>query len=415
MSTNRINRLVTNFIHLLLLLGFVLAGGCSQTSTDKVAEKDPPSVPAVPDSDYITVGMPITGFVPLKAAIVTADANYISGAHSIITGDSNGRFTALNDLQAVSGADLAIAVNGDSFYRIERLYSGNNVARFSFSNPQIPQWQYSTNDTTSAVQSNPYAMVFVNESKAYVLRYDSTKVWIVNPSAATAADFKLGELDLSAYGGADGIPDMGAAVIAGGKLFIALQRLENNRLDVSTNGYLAIFDITTDMEIDAGISGDNLKGVPLNLRNPVQLVYEATSNSIFVQAAGSFFPQEFTGGIETIDVDSYATKVVFDDNSTYGQVTAVMPLSQDVVYFIGYRSYDNQSLYVMSLLDDRILPTKVASLAQSLVSTLARDKQGLLWVGDSARASVHIIDPATGDEIAEVSTGLNPLQIVFAP
>ena len=34
-------------------------------------------------------------------------------------------------------------------------------------------------------------------------------VWIVNPSATTSGEFKIGELDLSPYADSDGIPEMG--------------------------------------------------------------------------------------------------------------------------------------------------------------------------------------------------------------
>ena len=395
----------------IVLLLSVLAA-CSETTTSQPAPDVTPEPPA--DDGYITVGSPLQNFTPVTAAVATVASDYTSGAHSIISGDETGEFVALNNL-APDSSDISIAAYGDSFYRIGRLFGGNNITRYRFDAPQTALWQFSVDDTGSAVSSNPYDIVFVSETKAYVLRYNSTRVWIVNPSAASEADFKLGEIDLSAYGGDDGVPDMGAAVIANGKLFIALQRLEGPTYQVVNDAYIAVIDIATDTEIDAGIPGDTLKGIPLQVRNPTDLVYQADSNTLFVQGSGSFFPQTYSGGIETINVDDYRATLVLDDSEQYGLITALQPVSAEVLYFAGYQDARNVSLYVMNIKTGRIAPTKVAALLQSQIADLALDKQGLLWVGDSAQASVRMIDPATGDEVSSVSTNLNPAKIVFAP
>lgn len=397
----------------LFALATMLAAGCSETTTDRVPDTSPPAQPPV-DDGYIGVGAPVTQFTPVMAIVATAAADYSSGAHSIIDGDASGSFTALNELLPTT-SDLGIAAFTDSFYRIEKLYGGNNITRFALNDPQSVVWQYSTNDPGVTVGSNPYDIVFVNASKAYVLRYGSPRAWIVNPSATNETDFKIGELDLSAYGGTDGIPDMGAAVIANGKLFILLQRLEGPSYQVVNDAYIAVFDIATDQEIDAGISGDNLKGIPLQVRNPTDIIYQADSDKLFVAGSGSFFPVDYSGGIETIDASTYASILVMDDSETYGLVTALVPVSAEVLYFVGYRAYDDNTLYVMDIANNRVAQTKVPALLNGQISDLALDKQGLLWVGDTAQATVRIIDPANGEEISSVSTSLNPLKIVFAP
>ncbi len=49
------------------------------------------------------------------------------------------------------------------------------------------------------IEVDPYALVSLSETKAYLLRYGSDKVWVVNPQAENSEDFKIGELDLSGY------------------------------------------------------------------------------------------------------------------------------------------------------------------------------------------------------------------------
>ena len=349
-----------------------------------------------------------------NAIVATTAADYSSGAHAVISKDDNGERIAFNDLLP-TGSDLTVAAYGQHFYRIERAFSGNNITKFSSSDPQTPIWQYSTNDPAVAVASDPHDMVFVNETKAYVLRYGSSKMWIVNPSAATEAEFKIGEIDLSAYAGTDGVPEMDSGVIVDGKLYITLQRLDN--FAVTQIAYVAIFDVTTDEEVDANIAGDSVKGIPLQTRNTTNIIYEPISNAIFVQGSGSFFPEEYTGGIEKIDLATLSSTVILDDgdavNHPYGLITELAVVSDTILYFVGYAGYTDNTLYKLDLSTAEITTTAVPSLIRGKMSHLTVDNGGLLWVSDSANATVRIIDPATDTEIDALSTNLNPEKIVF--
>lgn len=357
---------------------------------------------------------PVDNTGPGTAIVATVAADFSSGAHAIITKDDNGERTAFNDLLPTD-SDITIAAFGQHFYRIERAFAGNNITKFAVSDPQTPVWQYSTNDEGSAVLSNPYDMIFVSETKAYVLRYGATKAWIVNPSATTAAEFKTGELDLSVYD-ADGVPDMNSGVIVNDKLYITLQRLDN--FAVTQNGYIAIIDVNTDEEIDANIDGDSLKGIPLQIRNPANIVYEPVSDSLFVQGSGSFFPEEYTGGIEKVELSSLTTTVVLDDGDAvehpYGLITELASVSDNILYFVGYAGFTDNTLYKLDLLTAEVTATSVASLINAQIAYLTVDAEGLLWVSDSANATVRIIDPVTDTEVDALSTNLNPEKIVFA-
>ncbi|HHJ34581.1 MAG TPA: hypothetical protein ENJ87_02335, partial [Gammaproteobacteria bacterium] len=158
-----------------------------------------------------------SGATDANAIIATVAADFSSGAHSVISKDGNGDRISLNELLPTA-SDITVAAFRKNFYRIERAFAGNNITKFSSSDPQTPVWQFSTNDAGSAILSNPHDMVFVSETKAYVLRYGTSTAWIVNPSAQTEAEFKTGELDLSAYADADGVPEMDSGVVVDGRL-----------------------------------------------------------------------------------------------------------------------------------------------------------------------------------------------------
>lgn len=397
---------------------FLLLQACSETSTNKQVEPVVPPVESTPLASLCDSTATISTFTPVTAIAATTDPNFISGAHAVITGDANGQFSSVNDLRA-TGGDLTIATYGSHFYIIERQNGGNNITKYAINDPQTVIWQYSTNESASpAVLSNPYAMIFVSETKAYVLRYNKTIAWIVNPSATSDADFKIGEIDLSAYGAGDGTPEMAAGFVADGKLYIVLQRLEGATQQVENDAYIAVFDVATDQEIDVSIPGDTLKGIPLTVRNPTSISYQAATNELFVQASGSFFPMSYVGGIEKIKLADYTRTLVLDDGDDqshpYGLITSLALVSPDLLYFVGYESYSVNTLYAMNLNTKAISAVNVSQLLGGQIQDLAIDPQGLLWVSDNANATVRILNPLSCEEIDAVSTNLNPAKIVFA-
>ncbi|NOQ89572.1 MAG: hypothetical protein GQ549_01355, partial [Gammaproteobacteria bacterium] len=313
---------------------------CSETSTNKLSDdEEDTSGGEIPLAILCDPDAVVSSFSPVTALAVTVAADYGSGAHALISGDNKGQFVSLNDLDATD-SDITIAIYGEHFYRIGRQFAGNSITKYAIANPGALIWQRSVNDPMSAVASNPADMIFVSETKAYVLQYNKTKAWIVNPSAATEAGFKIGEIDLSAYGGIDGIPEMHGGVIVDNKLFITLERLEGASKQPDNVSYLAVIDVTTDLEIDVGIDGDAFKGIPLQARNPTQILYDETSNQIYVLGSGSTLPPlKYVGGIETIDATNYVSNFILDDGDDeehpYGIIYQMALVTSDLLYFVG--------------------------------------------------------------------------------
>lgn len=355
---------------------------------------------------------------PVDAVVITRAGDYSSGAHSVVSESDNQVFSATNELVPTT-SDLAIAAHGDYFYRIER-YGNDNITKFAFADPQTIIWQYSTNDTNSSVNSDPHAMIIASDTKAYVIRYNSNKVWIVNPSATSEADFKIGELDLSSYDDGDGVPDMENGLIVGNYLFITMQRL-TNYIPSSKAAYVAVFDITTDTEVDTGDRGDSVKGVPLTVKNPFSdIVYSASENAVYVQGYGSFGysgEPKFTGGIEKINLGDFSTQVVLDDGDEttdpYGNIAAFAIVNPTTAYFVGSQDYMTQTLYKLNPATGVATPTSVASLTSTQLGRIQLDPKGRLWVADVANASIHILDPLADTEIDSVYTQLVPIDIAF--
>ncbi|MEN8132925.1 MAG: hypothetical protein ABFS45_22660 [Pseudomonadota bacterium] len=359
------------------------------------------------------------------AVTVTAAADFSSGAHSVI--NVGAPRMAQNNL-APTTSDLGAACEGRFFYRIER-FTRDNVTKFDVEQPDKAIYQYSTKDPSDAVSSNPSAMVFVDESRAYLLRYGSSKAWIVNPSAGSQAEFKIGELDLSAYDEGDGGPEMQDAVIVGDRLYIVLQRLST--FQPTETAYVAVFNTFTDIEIDTGQGKvDGLKGVALTVRNPLAIEYLPDDGLIYVQAVGGFAfgsqPAGFTGGIESIDPEDFNTRIVLDDGddlspAEFGQIIDMALVSANQGYFIGTAGFQDNTLYRFDPSTGEVQSNvngaaAIGGLFNRNLTTIAVDRNAKLWVGNGDFSAPGMVVIDTRDDSIEealIGTGLNPVKTVF--
>ena len=368
-----------------------------------------------------------SAFGDQKAVVVTAAADYSSGAHSVIdVNPVGGPRTASNNLLPTI-SDLAVAAHGQYFFRMER-YESDSITKFHINAPTTPVSQFSTLDDGATGSNNPHDLIFVSETKAYLLLYESAKAWIVNPSATTQAEFKTGELDLSPYADSDGIPEMHTGALVGNKLFIALQRLDrDNSWAASNTSYLAVFDTTTDTEIDTGTANDDgVSGIALPVRNPATLEYLAESNLVYVQGSGIFesswsgTPADYSGGICAVDPNTYVVSMILDDGDDeshpYGNFSGIALVSPTKGYFIGYAGWGDNSLYSFNPTTGEVYGA-VAGLQNINMVAMTRaayvDENKMVWVCNATDARVDILNPATDTIDESVSTELNPQAIAF--
>lgn len=374
---------------------------------------------------HLAAVLPVSaaGEAVYEAIIATVAADYSSGAHSVATVDPVGGPRTIQNKLLPTISDITVASRGRYFYRIER-YNADNITKFSITNPGSPIWQFSTMAPTDVQSSNPQDMVFASSTKAYILRYGSTKAWIVNPSVGVESKFKVGQLNLSAYADSDGLPEMQSGVIVNGKLFIVMQRLDADHGWVPSHiPYVAVFDVATNKEINTGKGSGSLKGVPLPVRNPNTIQYLKANNTIYVQGSGlwpgSGHPKyEYTGGIVAINPETYETKMVLDDgnakNHPYGAISQMAIVSKTKGYFVGYQGWGDNVLYRFNPTTGKVLGEVGRGLSHINIAGLAVDKNKMLWVSDATKARVVILNTATGTVDGRLKTGLNPARVVYA-
>ncbi|HOW16848.1 MAG TPA: hypothetical protein PK443_03965 [bacterium] len=350
------------------------------------------------------------------AIIVSTAPDYSSGAHSVL-GYSAPRSSANNLLP--TGSDLWISAFNKNFYRIEA-YGTNTVTKFSMQNPVKPVWEFSTEGTEN--NSNPHQIVFVNENKAYLIRYGSPKVWIINPSALVESELKTGELDLSAYNDSDGCPEPASAIIVDDMLFIVMQRLSPSGgfpMAPVNDTYVAVFDINTDIEIDTDPFLGGLKGIKLDVRNPFAKI-KHYGNYLYVAGADGTLSNTnnpIKGGVQKINLNTLKAEAGIIAPTT--QITGLEIISDTQGYFIQYDDWNNCSLKRFNPQTGYIYPNNVAGIGNSGTKNLQaiiKDDDDLLWLADWSYidGGMYVIDTAT-DTIQEgpLDIGLSPMDVVF--
>lgn len=353
------------------------------------------------------------------AVVATRAPDYSSGAISLI--DTTPPFAASNGRNANASSDLAVRADGDHYFLFAR-YAVNTISRYDAATPDTPTYTYSTNDSGEE-NSNPYDLIVASPTKAYLIRYGSSTIWIVNPSAVSEAAFHTGDIDLSAYD-SDGIPEMCAGVIKDGKLYVALQRLHNYA--ATQSGYVAVIDTATDSEIETGKGSDGLKGIELPIFNPTDLAFVPDSNTLLVIGAGDYgsFPDyipPYNGGIVSIDTGTDTASLLLDDGDAdahpYGQFNALAVVDADRAYFVGSTGFADQTLYRFDP-GSNAAPVAVSDFADQELGALAVDPDGQLWVArtsDAAPGLSVLGFNGTTETVNKdlVDTALTPINVDF--
>ena len=356
------------------------------------------------------------------AIVATVAGDYSSGAHSVISVDPVGGPRTFQNNLTPTVSDITVASHGDYFFRIEK-YFADNVTKFHIDDPDTAIWQYTTLDDPADPSSNPYDMIFLNDQKAYIPRYETTKVWIVNPSAENEADFKIGELDLSAYDDGDGSPEMHSGVIVGNKLFIIMEcmtRVAWPDTWTTNTSWVAVFDTDTDTEIDTGKGTGAKLGIPMDITNLYAIQYLEANDTLYVHGIG-YWETEFTGGIQSLDPVTYDTEMVIDDGDAtthpYGNITGMAMVSETKGYFVGYAGWGDNTLYSFDPSQANPVGTAVTGLENiniaGMESGLSADKNGMLWICNQTDHRVDIVDTSDDSIDESVGTGLDPIRVVF--
>ena len=394
------------------LCAFALTG-CSSSDDDSGG---------TPAEDGGADGEAGTDTLAFVAGAISVDGEGTGQIERLALGDGPDSIVSTGATEA-TGSDIRVATDGDDVYQIGR-FQIDSLTRYTPDELRAPVWQYSVNGTESA--SNPYEVVFASDTKAYVIRYGSPFVWIIDPTAETEEDFKTGEIDLGAYDPNDGVPNMSGAVLVGERLFVLMQRLDETQgFAPSLDGYVAVIDTASDEEIDTGRGEDGLPGIALETSNPEGLYHFEAANELHVVGRGNIFgnanvtADPYDGGLETVDLDTLETGLLFDDGTAEdnrGFLADSLVVSPDKGYALFYESFGVTTLHTFNPLTGAVSDDVVAGFEDVDISTLATAPDGLVWVGlpDETAPGFTLLDPSDDSvAIERVATEFDPLNVVF--
>jgi hypothetical protein len=359
--------------------------------------------------------------VDMAAVVVGATADYTTASHAVI--DSMEPHDKTINLMPGDKTDVVLSAWGSNFYRIERL-GANSITKYDIATPDTPIWQCSTEGDES--NSNPYQLVQVAANKAYVLRYGSAKIWVVDPYIASSAEctnFKTAEIDLSAFDD-DAVPDMSAAVVVDNRLFVAIQRL--TFFTPSQDSQVVVIDTATDQVVDVDSVEEGVQAITLVGKNPGSMIYVDSMDKIFVQSVGKYDASayggtaaEYSGGIDVIDPTDFTVSQLIDDTETgTKQISGMAIIDADKAFLVNYAGWGDNSLYAFNPTTGEIAKDgsgvfqTIDGFAGVNISGAYAGPDDNLWV--TINSGVAIIDTTTG-EVSEslIDTEMNPSSLVF--
>jgi hypothetical protein len=223
------------------------------------------------------------------AIVVTSD--FTTGALSAI--DVATRQVATN--VASIHSDAAVRVYGGLVYVVNR-FGQDNIQVIDPANSYATVRQFSTGNG-----SNPQDIEFASPIKAYITRYGSADLLIVDPRTGA----ERGTISLAGFADADGLPEMAGMALVGNLLFVACQRLTN--FLPANPSVVVVISTFTDQVVDLDPLTPGVQGIALTGRDPfTDFVYDPASRELMIGCVGDFGVAD--GGIERIDTDNRVSR-----------------------------------------------------------------------------------------------------------
>jgi len=261
--------------------------------------------------------------------------------------------------------------------------------------------------------ANPYDIAFASPTKAYVTRYETPDLWIVNPAAGSHD----GTVSLAALADADGIPEMDRMIVVGPLLFVSLQRVDRNHGFAPTDSSLvAVIDTRTDQLVDCDAAHPGVQGILLPRQNPVTpFAFDAPRSRLYLGCAGAYGVPD--GGIVRVDPASLtADGVAAAEDSLGGDVLDIAFRDDARAYAIVSDASFNTSLVRWSPVTGRRLDTLYSPGGFSLADAELTPSGGEVWVCNSSFGSpgIRVFSTATQAQIAgPITCTLPPQGITF--
>ena len=331
----------------------------------------------------------------------------------VITTDFSTGSTAFLAADAAEAEVNLLGIHSDAVghYQDGRVYIVNrlgqdNILVLDAMDLRTPLTQFSVGNG-----ANPHDIEIVAPDKAYVTRYDAASLLIVNPQNGA----ELGEIDLSAFADADGLPEVSQIVRVGDRLYLSCQRLDRNGgwgpVDVS---YLIVVDLATDTLIDVDPDAEGMQGIALSAANPNSMA--VVGEQIAVGVVVGFGDR--AGGVEIVDTaTNRSLGLAVSEEDLGGDITSMILVDQNRGYAVVADENFANSVRPFDLSSGTV-DAPIENISGGFIPSLAVDGDRLIVAdrgsfADPTSAGLKFYDAATGAfQSGPIDTGLPPQDIV---
>ncbi len=331
----------------------------------------------------------------------------------VITTDFATGSTAFLAANAAAAEVNLLGIHSDAMghYHDGRVYIVNrlgqdNVLVLDALDLHAPLTQFSVGNGT-----NPHDIEIVAPDKAYVTRYETASLLIVNPQNGA----EWGQIDLSAFADADGLPEVAQIVRVGDRLYLSCQRLDRDGgwgpADVS---YLIVVDLTRDALVDVDPDVEGVQGIALRAANPNSMA--VIGEQIAVGVAVGFGDR--AGGVEIVDTaTNRSLGLAVSEEDLGGDITSMILVDHNRGYAVVADENFANSVRPFELSSGAV-GVPLENVSGGYIPSLAVDGDRLIVAdrgsfADPASAGLKFYDAATGAFLSgPIDTGLPPQDIV---
>ncbi|MBN1884379.1 MAG: hypothetical protein JW876_02495 [Candidatus Krumholzibacteriota bacterium] len=336
-----------------------------------------------------------------NAFVTTTD--YTTGSASIVHCDT----LHTTDLDVASVHSDAISVRHGNLVYVVNRGGADNVQVIDPENDWRTVRQFSVGNGL-----NPQDIAFFTATKAYVARYETNDLLVVDPADGSW----LGTIDLSMFADADGLCEMNRLCIVGERLFVTIQRIDRNNWWMPVgDSYVAVVDCAADTLLDTDSGEPGIQPIALAAANPFSdIELDPVTNRILVSCVGTWGIAD--GGVEIVNPWTLESEgFLVTESAAGGDINDVEIYSPTIGYLVVTNASWNTDLVSFDPSTGLATGTIYAPPGY-VINDIEISPGGELFLADGTptRPGIRVYDAATGAPTAgPVSTGLPPFDICF--
>jgi hypothetical protein len=340
-----------------------------------------------------------------QTRVFVATTDFGSGAISTV--ELGPPRTAVND-RAVICPDAVLRYFFGQLYVIERFGCDNIRVLDPVTCSLIRQFSVGNG-------SNPNDICVISPTKAYVTRYDSADLWIVDPSTGTFT----GAISLAPFADRDGLPEMNRMTYHAGRVFVTCQRLDRDNFFSPTDSSLVVvIDAATDQVVDADPVAAGTQGILLPLTNP-GTKFAVTPEGDFLLGCTGFFGVN-DGGVVRLDPRTFQASVEVGEAALGGDLNVVTVSPGATGTTRAFCVISDASFNTKLVSYERSGPPNVTVVHPGtgfVLADAAVDDRDEVWLCDRTASApgMRVFDAVTRAPltVSPIATGLPPNDLAF--